>query len=53
MVMNPNVLMDLIRLQNQELLVAAERARLASSAAPDEHSPQEQAPEVWWRRSTA
>jgi hypothetical protein len=53
MVMNPNVLMDLIRLRNEELLVAAERARLARSAAPDQHSPLEPAPEVWWRRSTA
>jgi hypothetical protein len=53
MVMNPNVLMDLTRLRNEELLVAAERARLARSAAPDQHSPLEPPPDVQWRRSTA
>jgi hypothetical protein len=53
MVLNPNVLMDLTRLRNEELLAAAEKARLARSAAPEQHSPMDPPPEVQWRRSTA
>jgi hypothetical protein len=53
MVMNPNVLMDLTRLRNEELLVAAEKARLARSAAPERHSPADPPRDIRWRRSKA
>jgi hypothetical protein len=56
--LNPNVLMDLAQIRNQEMLVAAQRARLARSATPERHSPLEPPTErqlartiVWPRRS--
>jgi hypothetical protein len=36
--LNPNVLMDLARIRNQEMLVTARRARLARTAAAEQHS---------------
>jgi hypothetical protein len=50
--LNPNVLMDLARIRNHEMLVAAERARLARSVAPEQHSPLEPPTERQLARST-
>jgi hypothetical protein len=38
MELNPNVLMDLARIRHQEMLVAAQRARLARSTADERSS---------------
>jgi hypothetical protein len=53
MVMNPNVLMDLARMRNEELLIAAEKARLVRLAVPEPHAPVEPPSDVLWRRLTA
>jgi hypothetical protein len=39
--LNPNVLMELALMRNQETLVAAQRGRLARSAALERYSPPE------------
>jgi hypothetical protein len=51
--LNPNVLMDLALLRNHEMLVAAERRRLARTAAPERHSSQEPPKELRQTPSTA
>jgi hypothetical protein len=52
MILNPNVMWDLARLRNHEVLVEAERARVAHGAAPEKHSPLEPQLDFEWRRST-
>jgi hypothetical protein len=51
--LNPNVLMDLARIRNHEMLAAAERKRLARTGAPERHSPLEPPTELRQTRSTA
>src|ERR1700730_6162020 len=51
--LNPNVLMDLARLRTHEMLVAAERRRLARTAAPERHSSLEPPTELRQTPSTA
>jgi hypothetical protein len=48
--LNPNVMMDLARMRHEELLVAAEKARLVRSTAPDRHAPLEPPSDLQWRR---
>jgi hypothetical protein len=53
MQMNPNLMLELARMRQEELLVKAEKARLVRRAVPDRHAPMEPPPDVNWRRSTA
>jgi hypothetical protein len=53
MILNPNAMWDLARLRNHELLVDAQRARLARGSAPEQHSPLEPPQDIDWRRSKA
>jgi hypothetical protein len=48
--MNPSMMMDLARMRHEERLVAAEKARLVRSAAPDRHAPLEPPADIRWRR---
>jgi hypothetical protein len=50
--LNPKVMMDLARMRHEELLVAAQKARLVRSAVPDRHAPLEPTADLEWRRAT-